>query len=98
MFEPTDTITFRIASSVPQGYREAGTFVIDMEHCPYEAMLRRDDNGIWGKPSGTSRYYVIDESLDAIRIDTANRVPDVPHDIQVLLGLLSSNMKKTDSV
>ena len=79
------TFPFRIAHSVPLGYRDAGTFVIDTEYLATDALLRRDDNGIWGKPAGTSRYYVIDANNgDAIRIDTNNKLPpDQVHDIQV---------------
>lgn len=76
---------FRLCSSVPLGYRQNGTFVIDLKrmgHCLLE--LRRDDNGIWNKPSGFSRFYKISENGDAIRVDKAGKLPaGMDYDVKI---------------
>uniref|UniRef100_A0A1I7T692 Ricin B-type lectin domain-containing protein n=1 Tax=Caenorhabditis tropicalis TaxID=1561998 RepID=A0A1I7T692_9PELO len=73
----------KLCSSVPLGYRQDGTFVIDLKrmgHCVLE--LRRDDNGLWSKPSGSSRFYKFAENGDAVRIDKCGKLPP-GHDFDV---------------
>ncbi|KHJ87960.1 hypothetical protein OESDEN_12252, partial [Oesophagostomum dentatum] len=76
----------KLCSSVPQGYRECGTFVIDLCNFATDAELRRDDNGCWGKPAGHSRYYKIDsETGDAVRVDRGCKlIEGAEYDIQIL--------------
>ena len=45
----------RICTRVPQGTREAATFVLSMEQFGSDFELRRDNNGSWGKPAGSAR-------------------------------------------
>uniref|UniRef100_A0A0K0DFE9 Glycoprotein n=1 Tax=Angiostrongylus cantonensis TaxID=6313 RepID=A0A0K0DFE9_ANGCA len=93
---------FRICSRVPQGYRECGTFVIDLNNFVSDAELRRDNNGCWGKPF---RYYKIDSNTgDAVRVDRGCKlIEGAEYDVQVtqlrilrfpsLLQLLSDLIK-----
>jgi hypothetical protein len=76
---------FRICTRVPQGYRSAGTFVIDIRSFVADAELRRDGNGAWGKPAGHSRYYKIDNATgDAIRVDKGHKlIEGSDYDVQV---------------
>ncbi|CAI4222797.1 unnamed protein product [Auanema sp. JU1783] len=76
----------KICNRVPQSYREAGSFVIDIRNFESDALLRRDNNGVWGKPAGHSRYYKIDsETGDAVRVDRANKLLEgATYDIQIL--------------
>ncbi|CAD31833.4 DUF4124 domain-containing protein [Caenorhabditis elegans] len=85
MLGATPIDTNKLCSSVPLGYRQNGTFVIDLKrmgHCLLE--LRRDDNGIWNKPSGFSRFYKISENGDAIRVDKAGKLPaGMDYDVKI---------------
>ncbi|KAK6035160.1 hypothetical protein COOONC_27336 [Cooperia oncophora] len=76
----------KICHKVPQGYRECGTFVIDLCNFASDAELRRDDNGSWGKPAGNSRYYKIDpDTGDAVRVDRACKlIEGAEYDVQIL--------------
>jgi len=76
----------RICARVPQGYRESGTFVIDIRNFVTDAELRRDANGAWGKPAGHSRYYRLDrETGDAIRVDRGHKlIEGSDYDVQIL--------------
>ncbi|RCN28891.1 hypothetical protein ANCCAN_25361 [Ancylostoma caninum] len=76
----------KICSRVPQGYRECGTFVIDLRNFVTDAELRRDDNGCWGKPAGNSRYYKIDSNTgDAVRVDRGCKlIEGAEYDVQIL--------------
>uniref|UniRef100_A0A8R1HVT6 Uncharacterized protein n=1 Tax=Caenorhabditis japonica TaxID=281687 RepID=A0A8R1HVT6_CAEJA len=75
----------KLSSSVPLGYRQNGTFVIDLKrmgHCLLE--LRRDDNGLWHKPSGFARFYRFADNGDAIRVDKAGKLPaGTEYDVKV---------------
>ncbi|VDP04881.1 unnamed protein product [Heligmosomoides polygyrus] len=77
----------KICNKVPQGYRECGTFVIDLCNFDSDAELRRDDNGCWGKPAGNSRYYKIDPNTgDAVRVDRGCKlIEGAEYDVQVRL-------------
>nr|CDJ83264.1 Protein Y39B6A.43, isoform b [Haemonchus contortus] len=76
----------KICNKVPQGYRECGTFIIDLCNFVSDAELRRDDNGCWGKPAGNSRYYKIDSSTgDAVRVDRCCKlIEGAEYDVQIL--------------
>ncbi|VDK50424.1 unnamed protein product [Cylicostephanus goldi] len=76
----------KVCSKVPQGYRECGTFVIDLSNFVTDAELRRDDNGCWGKPAGNSRYYKIDPNTgDAVRVDRGCKlIEGAEYDVQIL--------------
>ncbi|KAJ1360104.1 hypothetical protein KIN20_019000 [Parelaphostrongylus tenuis] len=76
----------RICNRVPQGYRECGTFVIDLNNFVSDAELRRDNNGCWGKPAGNSREYKIDSSTgDAVRVDRGCKlIEGAEYDVQIL--------------
>ncbi|VDM59145.1 unnamed protein product, partial [Angiostrongylus costaricensis] len=73
----------KICSRVPQGYRECGTFVIDLNNFVSDAELRRDNNGCWGKPF---RYYKIDSNTgDAVRVDRGCKlIEGAEYDVQIL--------------
>ncbi|CAL2047580.1 unnamed protein product [Caenorhabditis brenneri] len=75
----------KLCSSVPLGYRQNGTFVIDLKrmgHCVLE--LRRDDNGLWTKPSGFSRFYKFALNGDAVRVDKTGKLPPgTDYDVKV---------------
>lgn len=75
----------KLCSSVPLGYRQNGTFVIDLKrmgHCLLE--LRRDENGLWTKPSGFSRFYKFAENGDALRVDKAGKlIAGVDFDVKI---------------
>ncbi|CAI2352520.1 unnamed protein product [Caenorhabditis sp. 36 PRJEB53466] len=76
MLGATNVEINKLCSSVPIGYRQDGTFVIDLKrmgHCTLE--LRRDENGLWSKPSGFSRFYKFAENGDAVRVDRAGKLP-----------------------
>ncbi|KAL6741470.1 hypothetical protein Aduo_014721 [Ancylostoma duodenale] len=76
----------KICNRVPQGYRECGTFVIDLRNFVTDAELRRDENGCWGKPAGNSRYYKIDPNTgDAVRVDRGCKlIEGAEYDVQIL--------------
>ncbi|ETN68618.1 hypothetical protein NECAME_15728 [Necator americanus] len=76
----------KICNRVPQGYRDCGTFVIDLCNFVTDAELRRDDNGCWGKPAGNSRYYKIDSDTgDAVRVDRGCKlIEGAEYDVQIL--------------
>lgn len=75
----------KLCSSVPLGYRQNGTFVIDLKrmgHCVLE--LRRDDNGLYTKPSGFSRFYKFAGNGDAVRVDKAGKLaPGMDFDVKI---------------
>ncbi|UMM38189.1 hypothetical protein L5515_009706 [Caenorhabditis briggsae] len=75
----------KLCSSVPLGYRQNGTFVIDLKKMGYCLLeLRRDDNGLWTKPSGFSRFYKLAENGDALRVDKAGKLPaGVDFDVKI---------------
>lgn len=75
----------KLCSSVPLGYRQNGTFVIDLKKMGYCLLeLRRDENGLWTKPSGFSRFYKFAENGDALRVDKAGKLPaGVDYDVKL---------------
>ncbi|CAB3396622.1 unnamed protein product [Caenorhabditis bovis] len=72
--------------AVPVGYRENGTFVIDLKRLSFNILeIRRDANGQWSKPSGQNRYYKFDTNGDAIRVDRSGKLmKGIEYDIKVL--------------
>ncbi|GMT13473.1 hypothetical protein PFISCL1PPCAC_4770, partial [Pristionchus fissidentatus] len=80
----TNIDSMKVCDRVPQGFRECGTFVIDVESLGSELELRRDDNGQWGKPAGNSRYFKMDGNT-ATRLDKSGRLErGQAYDLQVL--------------
>ncbi|WKY13201.1 hypothetical protein Q1695_004199 [Nippostrongylus brasiliensis] len=76
----------KLCHRVPQGYRESGTFIIDLCNFYSDAEVRRDNNGCWGKPAGNSRYYKIDPNTgDAVRVDRGCKlIEGAEFDVQIL--------------
>uniref|UniRef100_A0A914X6X9 Uncharacterized protein n=1 Tax=Plectus sambesii TaxID=2011161 RepID=A0A914X6X9_9BILA len=76
----------RVCCRVPQGFRQAGTFIVDIRNFVTDAELRRDGNGAWGKPAGHSRYYKLDGATgDAVRVDRGHKlIEGSDYDVQIL--------------
>ncbi|CAI5452143.1 unnamed protein product [Caenorhabditis angaria] len=75
----------KVCSAIPLGYRQTGTFVIDMKRMKYGHLeLRKDDNGLWGKPSGQNRFYKFAENGDAVRVDKGGKLTDdIDYDVKL---------------
>ncbi|VDK43462.1 unnamed protein product [Anisakis simplex] len=59
----------KICDSVPQNYRGEGTFVIDLRGFANRHDVSLDGLGVWGKPTGRTRYFGLSETGKTFRID-----------------------------
>uniref|UniRef100_A0A915AJC7 Uncharacterized protein n=1 Tax=Parascaris univalens TaxID=6257 RepID=A0A915AJC7_PARUN len=59
----------KICDSVPQNYRAEGTFIIDLRGFANRHDVSLDGLGMWGKPTGRTRFFGLNIAGKPIRID-----------------------------
>ncbi|KHN76980.1 hypothetical protein Tcan_06046 [Toxocara canis] len=59
----------KICDSVPQNYRGDGTFIIDLRGFANRHDVSLDGLGMWGKPTGRTRFFGLNSAGKPVRID-----------------------------